>query len=153
MQHVPSVRKWAPRAPSKRLAWGLLVLFMVGMGTLHFTHTPFFMRAMPPWLPLHLEAVYLSGVCEIAGGLGLLIPRLRVAAAWGLVALFIAVFPANVYVAVAGVQLTPEPIAWWIWWARLPLQAVFIAWAWWMTRDEAEDVTGAGNIAVTTRLA
>jgi len=141
VQHVPSVRRWAPRGPFKRVAWGLLVVFMIGMGTLHFTATPFFLRAMPPWLPLHLEAVYLSGVCEIAGGLGLLIPRLRVAAAWGLVALFVAVFPANVYVAVAGVQLTPEPIAWWIWWARLPLQAVFIAWAWWMTRTDVADAT------------
>ena len=118
------------------MAWGLLALFMIAMGIGHFTATVFFLRAMPPWLPWHLELVYLSGVCEIAGGLGLLIPRLRVAAAWGLVALFIAVFPANIYVAVNGVQLTPEPVAPWVWWARLPFQALFIAWAWWMTRED-----------------
>lgn len=129
---------WAPRAPIKRVAWGLLALFMIAMGIGHFVAPVFFVRAMPPWLPWHLELVYLSGACEIAGGLGLLIPGLRVAAAWGLVALFVAVFPANVYVAAAGVQLTPEPLAWWVWWARLPFQALFIAWAWWMTRADRE---------------
>ncbi len=128
--------RWAPRAPVKRIAWGLLALFMIGMGIGHFTGTEFFVRAMPPWLPWHTELVYLSGVFEIAGGLGLLVPRLRVAAAWGLIALLIAVFPANVYMAVADVQFTPEPVAWWVWWARLPFQALFIAWAWWMTRPD-----------------
>ncbi len=118
------------------MAWGLLALFMIGMGVGHFVGPEFFVRAMPPWLPWHLELVYLSGVFEIAGGVGLLIPRLRVAAAWGLVALFVAVFPANIHVAVNGVQLTPEPLAWWVWWARLPFQALFIAWAWWMTHED-----------------
>jgi uncharacterized membrane protein len=66
--------------------------------------------------------VYISGVAEAAGGVGLLIPQLRRAAAWGLVALLVAVFPANVYMA------TSAPAFSWILWARLPLQPVFIWW-------------------------
>lgn len=136
VSHVPSDSRWAPRAPVKRVAWGLLALFMTAMGVAHFTASEFFVRAMPPYLPWHLELVYLSGVCEIAGGLGLLVPRLRVAAAWGLVALFVAVFPANIHMAVNAVQPADTPIEPWIWWARLPFQALFIAWAWWMTRPD-----------------
>ncbi|MBK9752936.1 MAG: DoxX family protein [Nannocystis sp.] len=127
---------WAPRGPGKRVAWGLLALFMIAMGVLHFVITNFFVLAMPPYLPWHRELVYVSGVCELAGGVGLLIPRLRRVAAWGLVALLVAVFPANIHMAVNQVQFTPEPIAPWIWWARLPLQVPLIALAWWMTRDE-----------------
>lgn len=145
MEHVASASTWAPRAPVKRLAWGLLALFMIMMGVLHFALAAFFVRAMPPWLPWHLELVYLSGVFEIAGGVGLLIPRLRVAAGWGLVALLVAVFPANVHMATSGVQMTAEPMDAWIWWARLPFQALFIAWAWWMTRPDP--------VAVTRRVA
>ena len=145
MQHVPSASSWAPRAPVKRFAWGLLALFMIVMGVLHFALAPFFVRAMPPGLPWHLELVYLSGVFEIAGGVGLLIPRLRVAAGWGLVALLVAVFPANVYMATSGMQVTAGPMDAWIWWVRLPFQALFIAWAWWMTRPDP--------VAVTRRVA
>lgn len=104
---------------------------MTFMGLAHLAAPLPFLRAMPPWLPWHLGLVYLSGVAEIAGGVGLTIPRVRVAAAWGLIALFVAVFPANVHMA-----QHPEtvPIAAWVLWARLPFQAVFIAWAWWLTR-------------------
>ena len=109
--------------------------FMLLMGVLHFAQPVFFVRAMPPALPWPLELVYLSGVCELAGGLGLLIPRLRVAAAWGLIALLIAVFPANIRMALdpdaLGVTVAP-----WVWWARLPLQIPLIASAYWLTRPD-----------------
>ena len=75
----------------------LLALFMVGAGTMHFIKPDFYLNIMPPYLPLHLELVYLSGVCEIALGLLLLVPRFSRVAAWGIIALLIAVFPANVY--------------------------------------------------------
>lgn len=131
-----SPASWAPRTPGKRLAWGLLALFMIAMGVGHFVLTKWFVMAMPPYLPWHRELVLVSGVFEIAGGVGLLIPRLRRAAGWGLVALFVAVFPANIHMAMDPVQFGGEPIAPWIWWARLPLQAPLIAVAWWMTRAE-----------------
>ena len=90
---------------------------------------------MPPYLPWHRELVLLSGACEIACGLGLLVPPLTVAAAWGTIALLVAVFPANVHMA-----LHPEGYADiarpWVWWARLPLQFVFIWWAYRHTRGE-----------------
>ena len=79
----------------------------------------------------------ISGAIEVALGVGLLVPRTRRLAAWGLIALYVAVFPANVHMALEGI--TPagsDPIAPWIAWARLPLQAVLIAWAWWYTRPD-----------------
>ena len=91
-------------------------------GSLHFVIPNYYMKIMPPYIPWHLAMVYISGAAEIAGGAGLQIPLLRRAAAWGLVALLIAVFPANVYMA------TSAPAFSWILWARLPLQGVLIWW-------------------------
>lgn len=75
----------------------LLAIFMVGAGSIHFINPDFYLTIMPRYLPFHLELVYLSGFCEIALGLLLLIPRFSRFAAWGIIALLIAVFPANVY--------------------------------------------------------
>jgi uncharacterized membrane protein len=89
------------------------------------------LEPMPPYLPLHLALVYVSGVAEIVLGLLLLVPRASVIAAWWLIALLVAVFPANVQMALHP-ELFPElqPAALWI---RLPLQAVLIAWGFWYT--------------------
>src|SRR5436305_13598415 len=87
---------------------------------------------MPPYLPWHLALVYLSGFFEIALGLLLLIPRFTKLAAWGLILLFSAVFPANLYMATNSAlfaEIKPS-VLWW----RLPFQLVFIAWAFWFTR-------------------
>ena len=93
---------------------------------------------MPPPLPPR-ATVYLSGLFEVLGGLGLLLPRTRRAAAWGLIALYVAVFPANIYMALEGIQLDPaDPLPAWVAWARLPFQGVFLAWAWWFTRGDPE---------------
>src|SRR5205823_7827869 len=101
--------------------WLLGVLF-VAAGIFHFVRTDFYVRIMPPYLPWHRELVYLSGVFEIALGVLVLVPRWSVLAAWGLIALLIAVFPANVHMAL-NADLYPEfsPA---VWWARLPLQGV-----------------------------
>lgn len=116
----------------RTLLWALGLLMMT-VGTMHFVEPEPFMRIVPPPLP-PLATVYLSGVFEFLGGLGLLIPRTRRAAAWGLVALYLAVFPANIYMAVQGIQLDPaNPMPGWGAWLRLPFQAVFIAWAFWFT--------------------
>lgn len=113
----------------------LMAIFMVGAGTMHFMKTDFYMKIMPPYLPLHLELVYLSGFCEIALGLLILVPRLSRLAGWGIVALLIAVFPANVYVYQHQELLPASPIVHFL---RLLLQALFILWAYWHTRPSDE---------------
>jgi uncharacterized membrane protein len=119
------------------LKW-LLAIFMVGSGVNHFLNPEFYLRMMPPYLPWHAALVYLSGVFEILLGVMLIIPRLTRVAAWGIIALLIAIFPANVYMS-TNPQLFPEfnPTALLI---RLPFQALFIAWAFWFTRDEKRRV-------------
>jgi uncharacterized membrane protein len=117
------------------LRW-VLALFMIGGGVNHFVDPTPYLGMMPAYLPWHLELVYLSGVFEILGGLGLLIAQTRRAAAWGLVALLIAIFPANLNMAIHQLALGTVQVPAWALWARLPLQGVLIAWAWWYTREE-----------------
>ena len=117
------------------LRW-LLTLFMVGGGVMHFLATDTYVAMMPEALPWHRELVYLSGVFEILGGLGLILPATRRLAAWGLVALLVAVFPANVNMAINHIPLGDFDTPVWTLWARLPVQLLFIAWAWWYTRPE-----------------
>ena len=111
---------------------------MIAVGVLHFARPHGFLRIVPAWLPAPLILVYVSGAFEIAGGLGLFFQRVRPYAAWGLIALYVAVFPANVNQAVHAIQLADgsAPIPVWALWLRLPFQALFIAWAWWMTRPD-----------------
>ena len=118
----------------QRIALVLASAFYIGAGILHFTKTAFYLKIMPPYIPWHPAMVWISGVCEILGGLGLLIPRVRRAAAWCLVALLIAVFPANVYMATDPVAAGAESLSPLVLWGRLPLQLVFIAWVLWATR-------------------
>lgn len=115
------------------LRW-LLTVFMVGAGANHFIVPGTYAAMIPDALPAHLALVYISGVAEIAGGLGLILPATRRLAAWGLIALLVAVFPANVNMAVNHLPLGDRPVEPWLLWARLPLQAILIAWAWWFTR-------------------
>jgi uncharacterized membrane protein len=108
----------------------LLAVVMVAVGVQHFARPEFFVRIVPAWLPAHLLLVQISGFFEVLGGVGLLVPRVRRPASIGLIALYISVFPANVNMVVH-----PElggGIATWLLWARLPLQAVLIALAWWV---------------------
>jgi uncharacterized membrane protein len=105
---------------------------MVVAGSMHFVRTEFYLKIMPPYLPLHLEAVYLSGFVEVAFGFLLLFPRFSRLAAWGIIALLIAVFPANIYLYQHQELLPASPVLHFL---RLPLQAVFILWAYWHTRS------------------
>ena len=118
------------------LRW-VLTAIMVGSGIYHFVNAPMYIAMMPEALPAHRELVYLSGIAEVAGGLGLILPATRKLAAWGLVLLFVAVFPANINMALNDVPLDGNQLPGWALWARLPLQVGFIAWGWWMTRDDA----------------
>jgi uncharacterized membrane protein len=108
------------------LRW-LAVLFFTVAGMFHFLRPELYLKIMPPYFPAPQLLVFVSGVAEIAGGVGLAIAPLRRAAGWGLIALLLAVFPANIYM----VQ-HPEmfDFALWILWARLPLQGVFVLWVW-----------------------
>ena len=112
----------------------LLAAFFILTGLSHFINPSYFLKIMPPYLPWHLFLVYLSGYFEIVLGVMVLIPKSRRVAAWGLIALLIAVFPANIHMAL-NPELYPEihPVALWI---RLLLQAVLVAWAYWYTRPK-----------------
>ncbi len=79
-------------------------------------------------LPSITALVWISGVAEIAGGLGIVQKATRRIAGWGLIALLIAVFPANIYAALHGMEISGGPVPDWMLWARLPLQAVLVAW-------------------------
>ena len=109
-----------------------LALMMVGGGIMHFVAPRAYARTVPSFLPGPLMLVWVSGVFEILGGAGLLIPSTRLWAAWGLILLFLAIFPANVNMAVKRIGFGKKSPPAWALWARLPFQAVFIAWAWWV---------------------
>ncbi len=116
---------------AKSISKNLLAIFMIVAGMMHFVNPAFFLKAMPPYLPLHKELVLVSGVCEILLGILLLVPKTSRLAAWGIVALLIAVFPANLYVFQHQDILPAPPIVHLL---RLPLQGVFVLWAYWHTR-------------------
>jgi uncharacterized membrane protein len=120
--------------PFKLAALCLLALLMIAVGALHFARPKPFVRIVPDFLPAPLALVYISGFFEILGGIGLLVPATRPWAAWGLIALYVAVFPANIYMLTHNISLNPKkPIPRWALWLRLPFQFLFIAWAYWFT--------------------
>lgn len=104
--------------------------FFVVAGALHFLRPASYEAIMPPSLPAHRELVLVSGAAEVAGGLAALTPGLECPARWGLIALLLAVFPANVHMAVNPEQVEglPAALPHWTLWARLPLQGALIAW-------------------------
>ena len=97
-------------------------------GLLHFLKPSFYLAIMPPWLPAHRELVYASGVAEIAGGLALLHRRTRRAGGWWLIATLLAVFPANVHMALNAEDFPQIPGGQAALVARLPVQALFVLW-------------------------
>ena len=109
-------------------------LLYIVAGTLHFLLTPAYMRIMPTYLPAHRELVLLSGAAEMVGGAGVLIPATRRAAAWGLIALLLAVFPANLTMVIDHSRFPAVPL--WAAWLRLPLQLPLLYWAWIYTRKQ-----------------
>lgn len=102
--------------------------FFVFAGAMHFVIPRAYRRIMPPYVPAHAAMVYASGVAEIAGGAGLMLPRHRRRAGWWLIATLLAVFPANVHMALNAEEFPKVPGGQRALWARLPCQGVFIAW-------------------------
>lgn len=129
----------APPAESRgrRFARYLLALVFVGAGLLHFVRPEPYLAIMPPYLPAHAALVFWSGVFEVLGGVGLLLPPpVRRWAGIGLALLLVAVFPANLHMAVEGIGLggvlgLRGTVGRALLWLRLPLQAALIAWALW----------------------
>ncbi|WP_336327956.1 DoxX family protein [Halovenus sp. HT40] len=127
------------RTHLRRLKMPLLYvmgLFYITAGVTHFLSPEWFLQIVPPFLPAPLALVYLSGVAEIVVGVGVLIPQTRHYAALATVALLVAVYPANIYMAVGDVMGSEL-----VQWGRLPLQAVLVAWALWYTESGDDDPT------------
>jgi uncharacterized membrane protein len=118
-----------PGAP-RTIVRSVLAAFFVVAGLNHFREPAAYLGMMPPSLPWPAALVAVSGACEVLGGIGILVPRTRRAAGWGLIALLAAVFPANLHVALMGRMpgfgFSPTFL-----WLRLPFQAVFAAAVWW----------------------
>lgn len=137
------------RPPTKRgahrgalLGRVFVALSFIGVGVSHFTNPAPFVSIVPPYLPEPLLLVHASGLFEALGGLGLLTKRWRRHAAWGLLALLVAVYPANIHMLVNDIYLEGMPRERWLLWARMPFQFVFaagVAWAGglWPRRSEA----------------
>ncbi|ABA20941.1 conserved hypothetical protein [Trichormus variabilis ATCC 29413] len=107
---------------------GILAVAIIIVGITHFLRPEQYARIVPPPFP-PFTSVYVSGFFEILGGIGLMIPFVSVAAAWGLISLFIAVFPANIYMTLHNIPIDGIPHNQLLYLARLPFQAVLIAWA------------------------
>ena len=116
-------------------------IYSLGLGYLmigvnHFLDPAFFLKIMPPYLPWHLELVYLSGAFEIILGLSLMISKLRTYAAWGIIFLLIAVYPANIYLAFneapqKALEISPFLASW----VRLPIQFILLGFAYWHSKE------------------
>lgn len=117
-----------------RILFGLL---FIGAGINHFLHADFYVAIMPDYLPWHDALVFVSGIVEIVVGLAVLAPKLRPHSGWAAVATLVAVFPANVHMALHPEDFPDIPsIGLWI---RLPIQLLLIAWAIWVTRPSSLD--------------
>ena len=109
-----------------------LSFFFIYFGVDHFINPDFYLSIMPPSFPMHLEAVYISGLFEILGGIGVLLSKTRKLAGWGLFALLIAVYPANIYMALTPEAFPEIPLS--ALYFRLVLQFLFFYWAYSVTR-------------------
>jgi uncharacterized membrane protein len=122
------------------LLWVMAAFYVVG-GLNHLMNPEFYETIVPPGLPNPEWLNVISGLAEIVLGVFVLEPRVRVLAAWGIIALLIAVFPANLWVALANIGLpggepgTGNALFNWV---RLPFQGLFIVWAWWYTRPDVD---------------
>lgn len=116
---------------AKSASIALQATMFTAIGVLHFTNAPVFLAVMPPWLPYQLELVWLSGIFEIAGGLGLLLPKIRRITGICLIMLLIAVFPVNLHMALNSSDFPSIPSL--VLWLRLPIQGMLIWWVNWST--------------------
>ena len=112
----------------KEISLYIMAIFYIIAGLNHFKNPKFYLKIMPPYLPFHNWLNWISGVAEIVLGIMLFIPEYRSLAAWGIIALLIAIFPANIYHFTSKGKTLPTPM--WFLYVRLVLQFVLIYWAW-----------------------
>ncbi len=122
-----------PPRRTQQIGLLLLALFFMAAGISHFLNSDVYVAIMPPYLPAHLELVYFSGLLEILGGIGVALSPTRQWAGYGLIILLMAVFPANLYMAMNPDKFVDILPAWSLY-ARLPIQFLLIGWTWWATR-------------------
>lgn len=122
----------------KMVFLGLFAFLYIFSGIKHFTDPDLYIGMMPPYIPLHRELVYLSGVIEIALGALALVPAYRIKAAWAVIAMLIAFMPVHIHMALHA-ELYPEIGATALY-IRIPVQGLFILWAYWMTRPDRAPV-------------
>lgn len=134
----------SPSYQRKEILRGVLAVAIVIVGITHFLKPEQYARIVPPVFP-PLASVYISGFFEILGGIGLTIPSVSVAAAWGLIALFIGVFPANIYMTLHNIEVEGIPHSQLLYLIRLPFQAVLIAWAYWYTQNPQTQIGNSEN--------
>jgi uncharacterized membrane protein len=127
----------------------LLAAFFTAAGINHFRVPEVYMAMIPGWLPWPAGLNLIAGVCELMGGIGVLLPPVRLAAGWGLIALLVAVFPANLHVALMG-RMPGFSFSQATLWLRLPFQAVLIAWVAWVAIAEQRGPPEAGPGAPPT---
>lgn len=123
----------------RRLALIAVAVFFTFAGIGHFTNTAFFVAIMPPWLPAHVELVYLSGIFEILGGVGVLFAPSRTIARYGLLALLVAVYPANIHMALHPEAFPDLSVG--ALYIRLPMQFVLAGIVWWAAGREPAAAT------------
>lgn len=125
---------------TKRILLWVMAAWYIFAGFNHLINAPFYLAIMPPGLPNPEVLNLISGLAEIVLGVYLLEPRTRVLAAWGVIALLIAVFPANLYVLQENIGTGgPGTGSALVNWVRVPLQVIFVAWAFWYTRPDPEN--------------
>lgn len=123
---VPDLTSFSWSSLVQTVSLYAIAVTFVGAGIGHFVYPDLFMRIVPTYFPAPRLLVLASGAAEIVGGVGVLIPSLRVAAGWGLILLLVVVFPANVHMVAHPEDFTRIPA--WVLYLRLPLQLVLIAW-------------------------
>jgi uncharacterized membrane protein len=119
---VSGLRDWRAR-----MRWGLS-LSLIFTGIDHIANPGRYLPMMPAFVPLHAEIILFTGICELAGAVGLLIPRLRRLTGIMLAIYFFCVFPANIKNAIEGLSVEGLPSANWYYWVRLAFQPLVIWW-------------------------
>jgi len=123
-----------------------MAVLYVGAGVNHFVSPAFYVAIMPPYIPWHLEMVWLSGVAEIVLGVGVLIPKTRRVAGWLILAMLAVFMTVHVHMLTAP-EGTFDEVPRWALWLRIPMQGVLALWAWWVTKPDARRIETASTDA------
>ncbi|MGH9777288.1 MAG: DoxX family protein [Candidatus Acidiferrales bacterium] len=134
--HLPQLARLSLFRSRRDKAAAAMAAMFFFTGTDHFLNPGRYLPMMPPYVPLPMVMIYVSGFFELLGAAGLLLRRTRRWASYGLVALLLGVFQANIYVALKGSSVEGLPDNPLYYWTRLPLQFVFIGWALWCSKVE-----------------